>query len=342
MSQPLCFGGVEVKPGQNVTIELPIAKLYTHTELKMPIRVIRGKKEGPRLFISAAIHGDEINGVEIIRGLLKRKVLQRLRGALIIVPVVNVFGFINRSRYLPDRRDLNRYFPGSPNGSLAARIAHLFMTEIVANATHGIDLHTGSNHRDNLPQIRACLDDPATEQLAQAFGAPVILDANLRDGSMRQAVFEEGKPMLLYEAGEALRFNPTAIRVGIEGILAVMRAIGMLSTSYRPRRRVKPVVARHNTWVRAQKSGILRTKTKLGVTVTKGQLLGEITDPFGEEGEPIHASVSGVVIGQVNLPLVNRGEGLFHLASFESTEAIEASLEAFHTEFGPDDLSQLT
>ncbi|MGB5541537.1 MAG: succinylglutamate desuccinylase/aspartoacylase family protein, partial [Gammaproteobacteria bacterium] len=188
-----------------MTINLPIGRLYTYDNLTMPIEVVNGRRGGPRLFVSAAIHGDELNGVEIIRRLLRHSALQRLRGTLIAVPVVNVHGLLHRSRYLPDRRDLNRSFPGSSRGSLAGRIADLFMREIVANCTHGIDLHTGAVHRENLPHIRANLDDPATLELARAFGVPVLLNSDLRDGSLREAAMEAGIPMLLYEGGEALR-----------------------------------------------------------------------------------------------------------------------------------------
>jgi len=229
MSNILTIAGQEIEAGQRRSINIPVARLYTHTEMSMPVHVLRGKKDGPRMFVSAAIHGDEIIGVEIIRRLLKLKILQRLRGTLIAVPVVNVYGFINHTRYLPDRRDLNRFFPGSQKGSLTSRLAEIFMAEIVANCTLGIDLHAGYHHRINLPHIRACLGNAETEKLAFAFGAPVILNADLRDGSLRQAAEEKGMPMLLYESGEALRFDEFAVRAGVKGVLAVMRAIGMLS-----------------------------------------------------------------------------------------------------------------
>jgi hypothetical protein len=230
MSRILKIAGKKIAEGQRRSLNIPVARLYTHTEMTMPVHVLRGKKDGPCLFVCAAIHGDEIIGVEIIRRLLKLKILQRLRGTLIAVPVVNVYGFINHTRYLPDRRDLNRFFPGSTKGSLTSRLANIFMEEIVANSTHGIDLHAGSHHRINLPHIRACLDNPETEKLAAAFGSPVILNSNLRDGSLRQAGVEAGIPMLLYEAGEALRFDEFGIRVGVKGVLAVMRSLGMLTS----------------------------------------------------------------------------------------------------------------
>jgi predicted deacylase len=337
MPQTLQIGGVKVSPGQRVTVDLPVARLYTHTEMTMPVQVIRGKKPGPHLFVSAAVHGDEINGVEIIRRFLKLKLLKQLRGALIAVPVVNVFGFISRSRYLPDRRDLNRLFPGSEKGSLAGRLADLFMKEVVANCTHGIDLHTGSNHRFNLPQIRAYLDDPETERLAWAFGAPVVLDANLRDGSLRQAVAEQGIPMLLYEGGEALRFSEVAIRIGLRGVVSVMRAIGMLPASRRRKSDFEPAVARSSTWVRAPEGGILRVNTSLGTRVFKGQIVGVIADLFGENEIKVLSPTRGIIISRLNQPLVNEGDALFHIASFDNPTSADAALKAFKAEFEPDE-----
>lgn len=169
------LGGVSIAAGQRMSVGLPMARLYTHTEMTMPVHVVHGRQAGPTLFVSAAIHGDEINGIEIIRQLLKNRALLRLKGTLLAIPFVNPFGVIQRSRYLPDRRDLNRSFPGSPSGSLAGRLAHLFVEQIVKRCTHGIDLHTGSNHRTNLPQIRADLKDTETARLAKIFGAPLVL-----------------------------------------------------------------------------------------------------------------------------------------------------------------------
>ncbi|MDH3343556.1 MAG: succinylglutamate desuccinylase/aspartoacylase family protein, partial [Gammaproteobacteria bacterium] len=211
INESLSINGITIAPGTRKTIDLPTGRLYTHTPMSVPVHVVSGKHAGPRLFVSAAIHGDEINGVEIIRRLLKLPALKRLHGTIIAVPIVNVHGLINHSRYLPDRRDLNRSFPGTEKGSLAARLAYLFMKEIVAKSTHGIDLHTGALHRNNLPQIRANMDDEETERLALAFNAPVIISSNLRDGSLRESAADYGIPMLLYEAGEALRFDEVSI-----------------------------------------------------------------------------------------------------------------------------------
>jgi len=332
MTKTLKIAGKRIAAGQRRAINIPVARLYTHTEMTMPVHVLRGKKEGPHLFVCAAIHGDEIIGVEIIRRLLKLKTLLRIRGTLIAVPVVNVYGFINNSRYLPDRRDLNRFFPGTQKGSLTSHLAHIFMQEIVGNSTHGIDLHAGSNHRINLPHIRACLDKAETEELAFAFGAPVILNANLRDGSLRQAVEEAGIPMLLYEAGEALRFDEFAVRAGVKGILAVMRAIGMLTSRSVKTSRIKPMVASSTSWIRAPKSGILRTHIRLGDKITVNQKIGEIADPFDENETAVNSTGSGIVIGRLNLPLVHKGDALFHIAGFDDSVAVRESIDDFKEE----------
>jgi uncharacterized protein len=322
------IGNIAVAPGERRIINLPVARLYTHADLSMPVEVVNGRRDGPRLFVSAAIHGDELNGVEIIRRLLRHASLKRLHGTLIAVPVVNVHGLLHRSRYLPDRRDLNRVFPGNERGSLAARIAHLFMREIVANATHGIDLHTGAVHRDNLPQVRANLNDQETRSLAEAFGTPVLINADLRDGSLREAAAEVGIPMLLYEAGEALRFDEVAIRVGLRGVLNVMRSLDMLPKVKRKEPRVMPVISQGTTWIRAAESGILWSRLRLGARVSKGDVIGRIAAPLMNTDHVVEAPADGILIGRTHLPLVYEGEALFHIARFQRVAAVAEQLEA--------------
>jgi predicted deacylase len=325
----ITIGGVTVRPGTRASIDLDMGRLYTHMPTTMPVQVVCGRKAGPVLFVSAAIHGDELNGVEILRRLLRLPVLKRLRGTLIGVPIVNLHGFIQSSRYLPDRRDLNRVFPGSERGSLASRVAHLFMTEIVHQATHGIDLHTGAVHRANLPQIRADLDDPETGRLARAFGTPVILNAAIRDGSLRAAAAEREIPILLYEAGEALRFDEFSIRGGVNGILRVMEALDMLPASRR-----KPLPAPHearsSSWVRAPQSGLFRARMDLGARVIRDQsVLGVVSDPFGEREQEVVAPFSGLIIGRSNLPLVNEGDAVYHVARFHRTDLAAERVEDY-------------
>jgi predicted deacylase len=328
-NRPITIGRVEVKPGERRSIQLEMGRLYTHAQTAMPVQVICGKRAGPVLFVSAAIHGDELNGVEIIRRLMRIDELKRLRGTLVAVPIVNLHGFIHTSRYLPDRRDLNRSFPGSLTGSLAGRIAHVFMREIVSRATHGIDLHTGAVHRTNLPQIRANLDDEQTLTMAKAFGAPVIMNSAIRDGSLRAAAAERKTPILLYEAGEALRLDEFCIRGGVEGIIRVMRVLGMLRKSRR-KPPPEPIMARSSNWVRAPQSGIFRAYAQLGDRVTRDQtILGVVSDPFGESEQEIRATNSGIVIGRLNLPLVNEGDAVFHIARFYRTDIVAERIEDY-------------
>jgi hypothetical protein len=305
------IAGSAIAPRTQQYLEIPVARLPTQTPISIPVTVINGVQPGARLWLSSAIHGDELNGVEIIRQVLTKINPRTLRGALIAVPIVNVFGFLEQSRYLPDRRDLNRSFPGSATGSLGSRIANLFMKEIVSNSTHGIDLHTASHHRTNLPQIRANLNDPETHRCAEAFGAPIMIHATTRDGSLRQAATQLQKPILLYEAGEALRFDPEAIQIGVAGILRVMNLLEMISFSSKN----EPTLEVQKTrWIRASRSGILRLGIKLGERVEKKQDLGIISDAFGQENVRVRASTAGIVIGHTQNPLVNQGDGIVHLA----------------------------
>lgn len=225
---PFAFGGVEVPAGRRHELSLPISQLVTGADVTLPVHVLHGREDGPTVWVSAAIHGDEVAGVEIVRRVLERLQPKHLRGTLLAVPIVNVLGVMAGDRYLPDRRDLNRSFPGSARGSLASRIAHLMMTEVIGRCTVGIDLHTGADRRSNLPQIRCDLEDPQTRALAEAFGAPVLFHARLRDGSLRAAARETGARVLLYEAGEAWRFDEYAIAPGVDGVLRVLAALDMV------------------------------------------------------------------------------------------------------------------
>ena len=315
---PIIVGDVSVAPGNSRYIDLPLPPLYTHTSVSMPVHVIHGKREGPILAITAAIHGDEINGIEIIRRLLDIKSLRRLSGTLIAVPVVNVYGFVSQTRYLPDKRDLNRSFPGSERGSMAARLADTLMTEIMDKCTHGIDFHTAAGGRTNLPQIRVDLDsNPELLDIARAFAPPIIVDSPTRAGTMRSAVGD--KPILLFEAGEALRFNEQSIRTGVKGVLRVMRHLNMLPKTKHATDELPDVrLSRDSTWMRASQSGIVRTHVPLGTMVKAGDVLGVIADPFGESEEAITSTVDGVMIGQTRLPLVHEGEALYHVASLKA------------------------
>ncbi|EJK2992894.1 succinylglutamate desuccinylase/aspartoacylase family protein [Vibrio cholerae] len=335
------FLGETIPPSSRRVIELEAAKLYTDSPLSIPIEVLHGASPGPVLMINAAIHGDELNGVEIIRQLLNTLDEKKLKGTMIAVPIVNVFGFIHKSRYLPDRRDLNHCFPGSEKGSLASRMAHTFFSQVAERCDYILDLHTGAIHRTNLPQIRADLSNSETLRIAQAFATPVIIDSPLRDGSLRSEVEKQQIPVLTYEAGEALRFDPIAINAGIIGIKRVMQSIGML----RPSRKKIPnsIIAKSTSWLRAEADGILRTLVSLGDKVEKGQVLAYINSSLGKLEVEIRANKSGIVIGQQTLPLVNEGDAVFHLAYFhKADDLIEQVVEEFIEELTEADLEPLT
>ncbi len=323
------IAGRSIAPGERVRVDLEVARLYDFTEMKVPVEVIRGKEDGPVLFVSGAIHGDEINGVEIIKQLLTWRGLRKLNGTLIAVPIVNVFGFNSKIRYLPDRRDLNRCFPGYQDGSLASQLAHIFMKEVVSKCTHGIDLHTGAIHRTNLPHIRACLDNPETMRLAEAFHVPVAINSDLHDGSLREAAQQLGIPMLLFEGGEALRFDEKAIRVGLNGVVSVMRAIGMLPQSKSKKAYDKMRVASNSYWVRAPHSGTCLIRKKPGDMVAEGEVLGTVCDPFGEHCFAVKARNAGIMIGKSLLPLYNEGDAMVHIATFDNDKHLKESVEEY-------------
>ncbi len=331
--QPFSLGSAVVAAGRRGEAELPVAKMITGSPLSIPVLVLHGANDGPTVWINAAIHGDELNGVEIIRRVLELLDPRRMSGTVLAVPVVNLPGFMNGSRYLPDRRDLNRSFPGSPRGSLASRIAHLFTTEIVARSTVGIDLHTGSDHRSNLPQVRADLDDAETMKLATAFGAPVMIHAPNRSGSLRQTGTERGATVLLYEGGEAWRFDERSIRTGVGGVMRVLAELDIAAGptddqagNGGPSRFMseaeQTMVSRSTRWIRARRTGIAQLQIDLGATVERGEVIGLIHDSYGHRLSRIIASTSGTVVG-VNLdPIVNQGDAMIHLA--EPTRTDEA------------------
>lgn len=321
---PFQLGDFKVMPGSREAVQLPAARLYNDTPLDLHVEVFHGTRPGPVLLVCAAIHGDELNGIEICRRLMNGIDPTALTGTLLVVPVVNMFGFIQQSRYLPDRRDLNRCFPGSERGALGSRLAHLFRTQLVERATHIIDLHTGAIHRSNLPQIRVNLDNTEATSMAEAFNCPVIMNAKDRDGSLRAQASELGIPLILYEAGEALRFDYSAIRAGYNGVTNVMKMLKMMK-GRRTRKKVTPVFAQKSLWVRSERDGIVLVKVELGQTVTRNQVLAEIAAPHGAESTAITSPVSGIVIGLSNIPVTNEGEALFHIACFNADEIPTAS-----------------
>lgn len=311
---PFELDGHSVAPGSRATVNLEISALANATRMNMPVHVVHGATAGPTLFLSGVVHGDEIQGLEIIRRILAHKALEGLRGTLLAVPIVNSFGFLTHSRYLPDRRDLNRSFPGSDQGSLASLLADLFFREVVKRASFGIDFHTAALHRSNLPQIRIAPADAALLDLARAFAPPVVLTSKLRDGSLRQCAQDEGVQVLLYEGGEALRFDETAIEVAMKGTLRVMKAIGMIDSAPPVAAHAQTTFSTSSSWVRAPEGGILHTVRKVGDRVGLAEPIGIITDPLGSSTVPVFAEDDGIIIGLTQLPIVNRGDALFHVA----------------------------
>lgn len=325
----MLIAGQHIKEGETKIINLNIARLYDYTELSLPVKVIRGSKPGPTLFVSGAIHGDEIIGTEIIKRLLSNRSIDKICGTLIAIPIVNIFGFNVKSRYLPDRRDLNRSFPGSKRGSLAAQIANLFINEIVKKCDYGIDLHSAAVHRTNLPQLRTNLSNLQAKELAEVFGVPVVVNSKFRDGSLRQAADELGVTTLLFEGGEALRIDDATIKIGLKGILDVMKHIGMLKNKSIKKKKKDTFYAEDSHWIRAGQSGILTPQKKAGQIVERGDILGLISDPFGTNRFEIKARSKGIIIGNVTMPLINKGDALFHIATVEDLGEAKRVLNAY-------------
>ena len=318
------LAGHSILPGTHETVTLPVSTLPDHTPVGLQVQVHHGKRGGPTLFVSAAVHGDEVIGVEIVRRLLRAPQLKSLRGTLLVVPIVNTYGFLTRSRYLPDRRDLNRCFPGHPTGSLGARLAHIFLNEVVLRCDFGIDLHSAAIHRTNLPQVRISPDDTVTHQMAMDFGAPVVLTSSLRNGSLRAVARAREVPILLYEAGEGLRFDEMAVRAGVAGILRVMRGQGMLPAKGIATAKTAPYFCHASNWLRAPVGGLLRTFKAEGEWVKKSEVLAAISDPFGTFETELTAPEDGILIGRAILPVVNEGDAIFHLARLHPTAERDA------------------
>ena len=324
---PLKLGEEEFLPGQRGFVKIPVGHLITHELVHLEAHVIRGKRPGPRVFITAGIHGDEINGIQIARLILGKKELKRLRGDLIILPVANPPAFLHRSRYLPDRRDLNRLFPGSPHGSFGARLAKILTQEILGQCTHGIDLHTGAINRPNLPQIRVTTGDRTALAMARAFNAPLILKAGIRENSLRHEVSKNEASVILYEAGEAGVLDHVSIRVGVLGVIRVLRHLEMLPASKsRIKRQPAPIIASKSSWIRAPRGGIFLPHFELGKAVQPDTVLGVIADPSSDLETPVVAKNEGVIIGRAKQAVVDEGDGLFHVAESDNSESAEEKI----------------
>lgn len=319
---PVRVGGHKVAKGTASNILLKISEYYTHQGVYMPVAVIRGARPGPRVFLTAAVHGDEINGVQIIREVIDRIDPATLRGTVVAVPVVNRFGFASQSRYMPDRRDLNRSFPGSPDGSTTSRVAHIVMKEIIEPCDYGIDLHTAGYQRHNLPQIRADMTHPEVRRIAKAFGGEVILDAKGLKGTLRRTATDSGVPTIIYEAGETFRFQRDAITKGVEGVLNVLKELKMVKgEQLRPRYQV---IVKSSEWVRAHHGGIMETLVEAGDLVYEGESIAKVANPFGRTVDEVVAPFDGIVVGITVLPLVHPGTPICHMVRLKKTLATVA------------------
>jgi len=320
-NSPLKISSITVQPGERITLALPTPEIYTCAPIYIPVHVIHGKKAGPTLLICGAIHGDEINGVAIIQKLLKLRLLNSIRGTLIVIPTINIYGMMTLSRNLPDRRDLDGSFPGSKSGSFASRLAYFLNEEVFSHVTHCIDLHTGEPHISRFPQVKTSMQHSLSKQLAHAFQAPVILNTSAENGLLWLLHREENPiPTIIYEVGEALRLDARGIKLGVQGIVHVMRSIDMLSASLKGTKNSAAIQLDSEVWVRSPSSGLCEVFSKVGAFVAKGSLLANISDPFGtEQREEIFSPFNGIVIAKNNLPIVNEGEPILELAEVKES-----------------------
>ena len=300
-----------VKPGEVKYLDFFVSRLPTGTNINMPITVGRSKKDGPTLLLIGGMHGDEINGVEILRRIIKNKLFIPDRGSVICIPILNTLGFINFSRENSGGKDVNRSFPGSTTGSLASQIAHFMAKEIIPQIDCAIDFHTGGKRINNYPQIRTVFDHEASYQLAQSFSAPFMLNSPLRDKSLRKFGHSLGKPILVYEAGESLRLRQHSIVTGVNGTLRVMRFLNMIDSAPEPKHQSE--ILNKSTWLRAKRSGMYYSVVRSGAPISKNETLGYIADPYGQKETKVTSPLDGFVIAVNNNPIINRGDALIHL-----------------------------
>lgn len=299
---------------------LVISRLPSGTVIDIPVYVYRAEEPGPTVLLMAGLHGDEVNGIETIRRMVRRQMLQPLRGTIIAIPILNIYGFLNFSREVPDGKDVNRSFPGNPRGSLASRVAHRFMREIMPLIDYGIDFHTGGAARANIPQIRCLLhQDAETDALAEAFGAPFTLHAGLRPGSLRETAMQEGRRIIVYETGESLRLDEGGINLGIAGTLRVLHYLGMMPEPLAVAAAEPSVVCMRSTWLRAKYAGLFHSLVQLGQYIEKGQVFGTVSDPYGENSVRLESPVAGYIIGLNHMPVVNQGDALVHVGRTDTT-----------------------
>jgi predicted deacylase len=302
------------KAGKTTSMQLAISRLPTGTLIDVEVKVIQSKEEGPVVLIQGGLHGDEINGIEIVRRLQSELKDTVVAGTVVLVPVLNVFGFIHFSREVPDGKDVNRSFPGSARGSLASRIAGRYSKKLIPQIDWAIDLHTGGAQRFNYPQIRFTEGDRQSEELARQFAPPFMLKSGLIRGSFRRHLHSLGKGVIVYEAGESMRFNESAIQMGVDGVLRLLKAQGMLTKGTKvPKVRETPVLLQESKWLRAPASGMFLPAVQNGQWVKAGDILGEVVDTYQASGKKIKAPDAGPIFCINNQAVVNQGDALFHL-----------------------------
>jgi predicted deacylase len=307
----LIIQNTEIKLGENAVIRLNVGRLPSDTRIHLNINVFRGKEEGPTMLVLAGVHGDEINGVEIVRRCIANGVFEDLnKGTIIAIPVLNIYGFNNFSREIPDGKDVNRSFPGSLKGSLASRVASILTKKILPFIDFGLDLHTGGNSNFNYPQVRYSKDDEASKELAFAFNAPYTVASRPISKSLRKTALDLGKPILVYEGGENLRFDGYSIDKGITGIRKIMKYKGMIGDAPSSDKTVHII---RSSWIRAARAGLFRWTKCSGHAVKKGEPLGVINDPYGQDETPVLAKFDGYIFGHNNTPVVKLGDALFHI-----------------------------
>ena len=305
--------GKEILPGKGVQLNLDVAMLHTRTPILVPVIVERAKIDGPTVLLMAGLHGDEINGIEIIRKVIRKGFNKPLTGTIICLPVFNIFGFLNVKRELPDGRDLNRSFPGSETGSLAAQFAYHFMKEIAPHVDYVVDFHTGAAQRNNYPQIRCVMDDEESLKLAHVFNPPFILHSNYIGKTIRESITKHGKKMLLFEGGKTNNIEELIVEEGLNGVKRLLSHLGMRSFKIDIAKDRLPVLLGSSKWMRAPQSGMFQSLVKNGVSVEKGDVIGIVTDPYGKFERKVKASQSGHIICLNESPVVYKGDAIFHI-----------------------------
>ncbi len=310
----MIIDGIGINPGETKKIEVNIAQLPSHSPIDLNITVSRSKADGPTLLLSGGLHGDEINGIEIVRRIIDQNLHVPLIGTVICIPIINIYGFIHFSRYVPDGKDVNRSFPGSKTGSLASRVAHFMTKEILPKIDYGVDFHTGGADRTNFPQTRAMMNDAKNVELANAFQAPFSMHSAYRPKSMRKIAAKLKKNILVYEGGESSRFDEYAIQEGIDGTIRLMNFLGMRNDATVPIG--QPTISiEKSSWVRAKVSGLFQKMVESGDKVSKNQILGHLTDPFGDFTTPIKSPKNAYVLAINNNPILHQGDAILHLGT---------------------------